>query len=123
MKLNARRKSIVKKLRRNMTQAEARVWNRLRNKQLGLKFRRQQSIGKYIADFACYEKKIIIEIDGGQHSEEEGDKARDDFFKKQGYTVLRFWNNDVLRNTDGVLESIVKAIHPPHDPLPSKGGE
>jgi very-short-patch-repair endonuclease len=73
----------------------------------GLKFRRQQPIGNYIADFVCFERRLVIEVDGGQHaSAEDRDKERDDWFDKQGFRVLRFWNNEVFKNTDGVLEKI-----------------
>lgn len=76
----------------------------------GLKFKRQQPFGKYIVDFICFEKKIIIELDGSQHMEQEAkenDRARDLWFKEQGYSVLRFWDNEVLMNTKGVLEVIM----------------
>jgi very-short-patch-repair endonuclease len=89
----------------------------LRAKQLeGLKFRRQEPIGKYIADFACHEKRIVIEVDGGQHStNKKRDRERDNWFKEQGYKVLRFWNNEVLTNIAGVLEVL--------NPLPSREGK
>lgn len=96
----------ARQLRKNMTDAERRLWQHLRSKQtLGYKFRRQEPIGSYIVDFVCYEKKLIIEVDGGQHLEKQAeyDKARDAWLKEQGFTVLRFWNNHVLGNTDGVL--------------------
>jgi very-short-patch-repair endonuclease len=70
-----------------------------------MKFRRQQPIGRFIVDFICFEKKVIVEVDGGQHSEEV-DGARDQWLVKQGFRVLRFWNNDVLQNTEGVFEVI-----------------
>lgn len=72
----------------------------------GFKFRRQAPFGRYVVDFVCYEKHLIIEVDGGQHALSENDAARDQWLKKQGFRVLRFWNNDVLRNTDAVLEVI-----------------
>ncbi|MBI4743833.1 MAG: endonuclease domain-containing protein [Actinobacteria bacterium] len=101
-------KNITKQLRKNLTDAERLLWRHLRAKQLeGMKFRRQEPIGKYIVDFVCFEKKVIIEVDGGQHSEEtEKDNERDEWFKIQGFKVLRFWNNEVLTNTEGVLEAI-----------------
>ena len=103
-----------------MTEAEKRLWNKLRNKQLGVKFRRQQPIGDYIVDFVSFEKKIIIELDGGQHYNAMRDKRRDLWFKKQEFTVLRFWNNDVTANIDGVLQAIVERISP--SPYPSRQG-
>ena len=97
---------MAKTLRKRPTDAEILLWRYLRSKQLeGMKFRRQQPIGRYVVDFVCFEKKIIIEVDGGQHSvETEKDKERDEWFKSQGFKVLRFWNNEVLANTQGVLE-------------------
>jgi very-short-patch-repair endonuclease len=95
-------------LRKRLTDAEKALWRHLRAKQLeGFKFRRQEPIGKYIVDFVCYERGIIIEIDGGQHSvEKEKDNERDRWFEGQGFKVLRFWNNEVLNNTQEVLEVI-----------------
>ncbi|MBI4689576.1 MAG: endonuclease domain-containing protein [Nitrospirae bacterium] len=102
------------------------LWRHLRTKQLnGFKFRRQEPIGKYVVDYICFEKKIIVEVDGGQHLEAEKDKERDEFFIKQGYKVLRFWNNEVLTNIQGVLEVIRSNClsHPPLNPLPSREGK
>lgn len=98
----------AKILRKHSTRAEVLLWSRLRSKQLGgIKFRRQQPIGSYIVDFVSFEKRIIIELDGGQHaSQKQKDGLRDGQLKQYGYTVLRFWNNDVLENIDGVLETI-----------------
>jgi len=88
------------------------------------KFRRQQPLDKFIVDFVSFEKKIVIEVDGGQHFEEKKDIERDKWLSKQGFKVLRFWNNDVLNNIDGVLEVIKENCegHPPLTP-PIKGGE
>ena len=94
-------------LRTNMTDAENKLWQSLRRKALGYKFIRQYNIDdKYIADFYCASKKIIIEIDGGQHCDNEKDKARDCYLRTRGFHVLRFWNNDILQNIDGCLEVI-----------------
>lgn len=92
-------------MRKGLTDGERVLWNHLKGRQLeGLKFRRQEPIEQYMVDFVCYEKRIVIEVDGGQHSREKGkDEQRDEWFRKQGFRVLRFWNNDVLANTDGVL--------------------
>ncbi len=102
--------SFAKRLRSEMTPAELLLWNFLRNKQMdGLRFRRQQPLDSYIVDFVCFEKKLIIEIDGSQHAEEKDerkDKQRDQYFISQGYTVLRFWNNEVLENLEGVWARI-----------------
>ena len=117
---------LARQLRRNQTDAEKILWKHLRARQLcGLKFRRQHQIGNYIVDFVCLEKSIIIEVDGGQHSENEKDKERDKWLEEEeeGFTVLRFWNNEVMKNIEGVLEKIRMHCfkHPPLNPL--KGGE
>jgi very-short-patch-repair endonuclease len=108
--------TFAKNLRKNSTEAEKLLWHYLRAKQLGdLKFRRQQAIGKYIVDFVCFNKKIIIELDGGQHAEERNrtrDQIRDQWLKSQGFIVLRFWDNDVLKNIEGVWEEIAKYCCP-----------
>ncbi len=101
----------AKKLRARMTDAERLLWKHLRNRQfMGIKFRRQQQIGPYIVDFVSLEKKLVIEIDGGQHLDCPEDADRDSFIKNLGFIVLRFWNNEVLQNTAGVLEAIKQAI-------------
>jgi very-short-patch-repair endonuclease len=96
----------------------------LRNRQLGgNKFRRQVTIGPFIVDFACIDACLIVEIDGGQHSEER-DAARTAFLQSKGYRVIRFWNNEVLENIDGVLQSILMKIEdqaPSPNPLPLAG--
>ena len=99
---------IAKTLRKRLTDTERVLWKYLRAKQIeGLKFRRQEPIGNYIVDFVCYEKRIIIEVDGGQHSvNKERDSKRDKWFREQGFKVLRFWDNEVLTNIEGVLEVI-----------------
>ncbi len=101
---------IAKNLRKNQTGVEAVLWNRLRAKQVeGIKFRRQQPIENFIVDFVSFEKRIIIEVDGGQHAaKKQTDLKRDKFLSDNGFKVLRFWNNDVLENIDGVLEIIRK---------------
>ncbi|MBM3926619.1 MAG: endonuclease domain-containing protein [SAR202 cluster bacterium] len=116
----------AKHLRRNLTDAERALWRRLRFKAVeGYKFRRQQPIGAYICDFVCLEKRLVIELDGGQHSwSVRHDTERDAWLNALGYKVLRFWNADVLKNPDGVLEIIYGALRePPSSVLPLKGGE
>lgn len=96
-------------LRRNATDAEQRLWHHLRDRRLGgFKFRRQATIGPFIADFACVELKLIVEADGGQHGG-PGDAERTRQLEALGWTIVRFWNNDILANTDGVLGSIMRA--------------
>ena len=98
----------AKALRKRSTDVEMILWRSLRAKQMeGLKFRRQQPIGRYIVDFVCFETKIIIEVDGGQHAVERvNDAERDEWLRSQGFKVLRFWNNEVVTNTQGVLEVV-----------------
>ena len=121
--------ALAKNLRKRTTDAEQLLWRQLRAKRFeGLKFRRQQPIGKCIVDFVCLEKKIIVELDGGQHAllkETQNDTKRDQWFEAQGYRVLRFWDNEVLTNTQGVLEMIWTQCfnHPPLHPLPSREGK
>ena len=95
-----------------MTEAEQRLWRYLRGRQSeGAKFRRQEPVQNCIADFLCVEAKLIIELDGGQHGEQiEADAERTRQLEAAGYTVLRFWNNDVLANTEGVLEEIRRTL-------------
>ncbi len=114
----------AKNLRNNLTEAEKKLWYFLRNNQLGVKFRRQQPIGKYIVDFICFDKSLIIELDGGQHgSNQSYDIVRDDFLKRENFTVLRFWNNEIMENMDGVLEVIVKHLAHPLLTSPLQGEE
>jgi very-short-patch-repair endonuclease len=103
---------VARRLRRDRTEAETRLWRYLHNRQLeGAKFRFQAPVGPYVADFLCAEAKLIVELDGGQHGEQiEQDAARTKALEAAGYTVLRFWNNDVLANTEGVLEMIRLAL-------------
>jgi very-short-patch-repair endonuclease len=99
-------------LRRNQTDAEAALWQKLRGRGLsGYKIRRQVPVGPYVADFLCKEAMLIVEIDGGQHTEQvEYDQYRTDFLQAHGYKVARFWNNEVLMNLDGVLEALTLAL-------------
>jgi len=106
---NNKNKQIAKKLRKSLTEAERLLWSYLRNRQLGVKFRRQEPIGRYIVDFVCFEKKLVVEVDGGQHGGSYDDE-RDRWLNMQGFRVLRFWNNEVLKNIEGVLEVIGKEL-------------
>jgi len=104
----------ARRLRRDVTDAERVLWQRLRAiKPNGSHFRRQATIGPYFADFACHEKRLVIELDGGQHNTSQGveaDEKRTAFLQSRGYRVLRFWNNDVLGNIDGVMKAISEAL-------------
>ncbi|MBB4863698.1 lysyl-tRNA synthetase class 2 [Pseudomonas nitritireducens] len=96
-----------KQLRTDQTEAERALWHHLRaHRFLGLKFRRQKIIWPYIIDFICHERMLIIELDGGQHLDSSTDLERDAWLKNRGFTVLRFWNHDVLSRMDSVLEAI-----------------
>ena len=114
--------AITKNLRKRPTEAEKLLWRRLRVKQMeGLKFRRQQPIDNYVVDFVCFDKRLVIEVDGGQHAvEKQKDVRRDNYLRKHGFKVLRFWNNEVLQNIEGVLGEIRKnCLNSPHpNPLP-----
>jgi very-short-patch-repair endonuclease len=99
----------ARQLRSTRTDAEIRLWSRLRRKQLG--GFRQQPIGPYIVDFFCPEAKLVIEVDGGQHNvEEEKDERRTPWLEERGFRVIRFWNNDVLSNTDGVMLTVLEKL-------------
>ena len=103
---------LARNLRKQSTSQEEILWNLLRNRQFSnLKFRRQYPIGKYIVDFVCIKKKLIIELDGGQHNLDkniEYDNQRTQFLENLGYTVIRFWNNDIDNNLDGVIMELEK---------------
>jgi very-short-patch-repair endonuclease len=89
---------------------------------MGLKFKRQKPIGSYIVDFVCLEHRLIIELDGGQHAEQIAyDQERDEWLRSQGYTVLRFWNNDVMQNLEGALEQIRLPLSPAPSPTSGRG--
>jgi primosomal protein N' (replication factor Y) len=101
----------ARQLRREMTDAETSLWYHLRNRALlGCKFRRQHPIGPYIVDFACVERKLVIELDGSQHADSASDSARTSWIQANGYRVLRFWNNDALRQQQVVLAVILEAL-------------
>ena len=102
---------IARKLRVNQTDAETVLWNRIRNRQIdGYKLVRQEPIAGHVCDFVCRDKLLIIEVDGGQHNESASDATRDRRLAEDGYRVLRFWNNDVLGNIEGVLVAIQSAL-------------
>ena len=102
----------ARQLRKNPTDAERALWGKLRFWQLdGIKFRRQQPLGRYIVDFVCLEKRLVVEVDGGQHAEDANyDSDRDAWLREQGFVILRFWNNDVLKNIEGVMTVIVEKL-------------
>ena len=119
--------ALQRKLRNSMTDAEVCLWRRLRGRQIaGCKFRRQHPFMDYVLDFVCLEKRLVVEVDGGQHFECEQDRLRDKHLQAAGFRVLRFWNNQVLQEIDGVVEAIWAVLqdessHPliPSPPHPS----
>ena len=103
----------ARNLRKNSTDAEKHLWYNLRANRLGFKFKRQVPMGTYIVDFVCLEKHLIIELDGGQHLDNQVyDLKRTDWLQLQGFKVIRFWNHDVLQQTTSVLEVILQALRP-----------
>jgi very-short-patch-repair endonuclease len=122
------KRELARHLRVNQTDVERRIWFRLRDRRLfGLEFRRQVPIGPFIGDFVCREHSLIVELDGGQHASRiVADDRRTEWLERHGWRVIRFWNNDVIENIDGVLWRIAEAcgVNPdsPHpDPLPQAG--
>jgi very-short-patch-repair endonuclease len=119
------RTGVARRLRRDSTSAESRLWNGLRSRAIdGHKFVRQQPISRYVVDFICRERRLVIELDGGQHADNPRDLIRDQWLREHNYRVLRFWNNDVMSNMDGVLETIAESLRaetPPH-PASADGG-
>jgi very-short-patch-repair endonuclease len=98
-------------MRRIATDAERKLWLLLRDRRLdGFKFRRQVPFGPYILDFVCFEKKLVIEVDGGQHCDSDADKSRDAYLEAEGYRVVRYWNNDALKNPERVLTDLLARL-------------
>ncbi|WP_421761275.1 endonuclease domain-containing protein [Devosia sp.] len=107
---DARLRQRARSLRAASTDAERKLWSRLRSRQVeGFKFVRQYAVGPYFTDFVCRDEMLVVEVDGGQHST-EADIARTRFLNAEGFSVLRFWNNEVLTNTDGVLEALLLVL-------------
>jgi very-short-patch-repair endonuclease len=102
---------IARRLRKSMTDAERVLWRWLRSRRIdGWTFRRQEPIDAYIVDFVCFKARLVIEVDGGQHSESQADGKRDAYLRSGGFRVLRFWSNEVLSNPEGVQRAIVDAL-------------
>ncbi len=114
----------VRQLRSHMTESENRLWRHLRAHRLnGEKFRRQQPIGPYVVDFVHFGARLIVEADGGQHNDASYDETRDNWLREQGFTVMRFWNNEIMGNLDGVLATVMGAMtESPLSPGPSRKG-
>ena len=119
-------RDFAKQLRRNLTDAERVLWRHLRAHRFqGQKFRRQQPLGPYILDFVHFGARLVIEADGGQHAESPNDAVRDAWLAREGFRVLRFWNDQIFKDTEAVLESILQALTeaPPSPPTPLPRGE
>ena len=112
---------LAHELRKEPTPAESKLWAYLRGDQLGVNFRRQHAIGRYVPDFCCIKRKLIIELDGSQHLEQEMyDTERTEFFASLGYRVIRFWNHEVMNDINGVIRAIQMALEDhPHPPPPN----
>jgi len=108
----------ARELRNNLTDAEQHLWPMLRRRRLKFKFRRQAVIGRFIVDFVCFERKLVIEVDGGQHAQNREDKRRDAWLKEEGFHVLRFWNHEVLHHREGVVQKITECLASPTLNLP-----
>jgi very-short-patch-repair endonuclease len=105
--------SLARALRTQMTDAERKLWLALRDRRFaGVKFRRQAPVGPFIADFICFDARLVIEVGGGQHADSSSDVRRDAWFARNGFRILRFWNSDVLLNTEGVLTAVLDALAP-----------
>ncbi len=108
-------------MRREMTEAERKLWFLLRSRRLaGVKFRRQAPIGPFIADFVCLDRKIVVEADGGQHFASDTDARRDRWLAGEGYVVLRYANTDIIANPDGVLQDLAARLTPPPHPVSAR---
>jgi very-short-patch-repair endonuclease len=112
----------AQRLRREPTEAEATLWKHLNRRQLGgYKFSRQIPVGPFVCDFMCRSAKLVVEVDGGQHGPAR-DASRERFLQAEGFRIVRFWNNDVLANVEGVLTTILRALHDSPPPAPPASG-
>jgi len=113
----------ARKLRREATDAERRLWSAVRDRRLnGYRFRRQYPIGPFIVDFACTKERLIVEADGGQHSDSKTDDARTAWLESRGWRVVRFWNNEILQNPEGVIDAILRELRG-DDPHPAAASQ
>ena len=125
--LTTEQRDFARTLRTNSTHAERVLWRALRSEQLSARFRRQHSLGPYVLDFACVAERVAVEVDGGQHNGSAHDAVRDAWLSSKGWRVLRFWNNQVMNNMEGVLMMICEALAlsptqlPPPQPSPLQG--
>ena len=121
--MSAKLTKVARLLRKSSTDTERLLWQHLRaGRFYGHKFKRQQPLGNYVVDFVCFEARLIIELDGGQHADQaDADKIRGQWLNGQGFRVLRFWNNEVLTNLEGVMQCMHAALSPSPRPSPVKG--
>jgi very-short-patch-repair endonuclease len=119
MQNNKIHRDLARNLRKNLTTAEQQLWACLRKRQLdGFRFRRQTPLGRYIADFVCLEVRLVIELDGNHHHDQQGyDQARDDWMQQQRFRALRFWNHEIVNNQEATLQKILNALHRQRDTL------
>jgi very-short-patch-repair endonuclease len=109
--VHSKQRNSARSMRRIATDAERKIWLLLRDRRLdGIKFRRQVPFGPYILDFVCFERSLVVEIDGGQHAGSKSDQARDRHLKAKGFRVVRYWNTDVLQNPDGILTDLITQL-------------
>ena len=124
--VRARLRDNARKLRHDSTDAERAMWRLLRDRRLtGFKFRRQVPFQNYVLDFVCYDRRLVVELDGGQHAESQADRIRDLLLEREGFIVARYWNNDLLQNSEGVLTDLLLRLtsRTPHPaPRPDKSG-
>ena len=112
----------AKALRSRQTETEQQLWYHLRARRfMGYKFKRQKPLGPYVVDFVCLKRKLVIELDGGQHADSITDQHRDDWLRNQGYTVLRFWNNEIAQQLESVWERVHSVLSSPPTPSPAGG--
>ena len=109
--VSPRQRKNARTMRRIATDAERKLWFLLRDRRLdGIKFRRQVPFGPYILDFVCFERGLVVEVDGGQHAESESDVKRDAYLRAEGFRTVRYWNTDVLKNPDGILTDLLARL-------------
>ena len=121
--MTIRLRGVARGLRKQPTEAERRLWQLLRRRGFGARFSRQVPIGPFVVDFACHEQRLVVEVDGGEHADNPSDVRRTAWLAGAGYRVVRFWNDEVLANPEGVYERLTSVVrlHPPPRPSPSRG--
>lgn len=110
--------TFARQLRRDATTEEKLLWNALRRKTLGVRFRRQQPLGHFVVDFYCHEARLAVELDGGQHADRPRDEWRDDWLRARGYEVVRYWNHEVREDLDAVVRDVARRVAAGRGPSP-----